>query len=230
MTRSKRRRKKDNKAAVKAGLGPHGPTQAKDKPVKRRRSRVRSCLKAAGWLAWNGLALVAAIVGLWIAVWPHVYVRPSVCLDPNNPTFTYFVVHNQGYLPIRRVKFSGAINELQLPDGTRVIAAVPFANRFAIPAQVSHVIGPGEEASELLPFSGFEHNQFVYADIAVRLEYKPLIWVPFCEKEELHRFVLVKAKDGQWHWLPQPLNKHKQATVGEKEKATEKGTRINMAN
>ena len=189
--------KRDNKAA-----------KAKDEGVKPKRSRIRSCLKWTVWLAWNGLALVAAIAGIYTVIWPHVYVSPSVRLDPNNPTFTCFTVHRQGYLPIRNVKLSGAMNRLQRPDGTLILAQVPFENDFAIPTQVSYEIASGEEASELLPFSQMGHNRFVRADIAVRLEYK-LVWRPFHERKELHRFVLVRGKDGQWHWLPQPIKKFK---------------------
>jgi len=122
--------------------------------------------------------------------------------------FTFFVVRNEGYLTIRDVSFSCAIKYLKVADGgPLIVAAEDYENRFSDPRQVSGAIVPGEEASELLPLSGMQNNRFANADIAIRLEYKPGIWLPFRKREELHRFVLKKGKDGQWHWLPQPIRK-----------------------
>lgn len=84
-----------------------------------------------------------------------------------------------------------------------------YENRFSDPKQVSRIILPGEEASELLPLSNMKNNQFERADIAVRLSFRPIGLWPFSlyVKEELHRFELKTAKDGQRYWFPQPINK-----------------------
>lgn len=154
-------------------------------------------------------ALVAAFATIFIALNPRVYVYPSINLDPANPVFTPFVVRNEGYLAIRDVKFSSSMKDITFPGGIRAIAQVPYDNIFSDPKQVSRVIAPGEEASELLPFSGMENNQFENADIAVRLSFRPFRWWPFSlyVKEELHRFELKTGRDGQRHWFPQPINK-----------------------
>jgi hypothetical protein len=155
---------------------------------------------------WDGLGLLGAITTIWIAVWLHVYVYPSEALDPNNPVFTPFIVRNDGYLAIRDVKFSCAIKYLTRTGGPTVIALGKYDNRFSDPKQVSRIITPGEEASEILPLSGMKHNLWENEDIAVRLEFRPWRWLPFYERQELHRFE-VKRKGDHWHWFPQPINK-----------------------
>jgi hypothetical protein len=155
-------------------------------------------------------ALVATFATIWIVVNPRVYVYPSINLDSANPVFTPFIVRNEGYLAIRDVKFYSSMKEIKLASGgPTVIAMVPFDNSFSDPKQVSRIIAPGEEASELLPFSNMEHNNFENADIAVRLSFRPFKLWPFSLyiRKELHRFELRTAKDGQRYWFPQPINK-----------------------
>ena len=157
---------------------------------------------------YGAFAIGATFATIWIAVNPRVYVYPSVNLDPTNPVFTPFVVRNEGYLAIRDVKFECSLKHLKLASGgPDVIAEEDYNNRFSDPKQVSRVILPGEEASELLPLSNMENNQFENADIAVRLSFRPIRFWPSYKKEELHRFELKTAKDGQRYWFPQPINK-----------------------
>jgi len=204
MTNSKQRRKNKN-AAIKRSPVPPASEGTKDQGVKPRRSLVKSLLRKVRSFAWDGLAFLGAFCTIWIAVWPHVYVYPSIDLDPNNPMFTPFVVRNEGYLAIRDVKFSCAVKYLTRPGGPTVLALGEYENSFSDPKQVSRVIAPGEEASELLPLSGMKDNQWQNADIAVRLRFRPWRWLPY-EWKELHRFE-VKRKGDCWHWLPQPINK-----------------------
>jgi hypothetical protein len=205
MTDSGQRRKENEKAAIKPSPVPPAQAGTKDEAVKPKCSRIRSCLRWARFLAWNGLAFLGTFISIWIAVWPHVYVSPSVDLDPNNPMFTPFVVRNEGYLAIRDVKFFCAIKYLTRPGGPTVIGLGEYENRFSDPKQVSRVIAPGEEASELLPLSGMKNNQWDNADVAVRLEFRPWRGLPFKWKEK-HRFE-IKRKGDRWHWCPQPINK-----------------------
>ncbi len=154
----------------------------------------------------NALAIWGVVLSTWVVFNPRVFVDPAVSLDPKNPAFTPFVVHNQGYLAIHDVKFSCSMKYLKLPDGTTVIGLGDYTNRFSNPKHVANVIAPGERYSELLPFTGMEHNTFENADIAIVLTFKPIKWSPWtCET--LHRFVATQGKDRQWHWLPEPINK-----------------------
>jgi hypothetical protein len=153
--------------------------------------------------ARNIFALLGLFLSIWIPVWPRVYVHPLESLDPNNPMFAPFVVRNEGYLAIRDVKFSCKINYLARPGGPLVIGM--GENRFSDPTQVSTIIAPGREVTELLPLLGMEHNQWPNADIEVRLEFKPWQLLPY-ERKEMHRFVVMKKGD-RWLWCPQPVNK-----------------------
>ncbi len=160
---------------------------------------------------WKAFAALAMCATIWIAFNPHVYVYPTINLDPTNPVFTPFVVRNEGYLAIRDVKFACSIKYIKYPGprGTQIIGSEDYENKIYDPKQVSRVILPGEEASELLPLSGMKHNQFEKADIAVRLSFRPFRFWPFSlyEREELHRFELKTGKNGHRHWFPQPINK-----------------------
>ena len=120
--------------------------------------------------------------------------------------FTPFIVRNEGYFAIRDVRFSCAVKYLESPGGTLIFGLGEYENRFGNPKQVSRIIDRGEEASELLPFSEMEHNEFRNADIAIRLEYRPFRLWPWYEREELHRFE-VKRRGSYWYWFPQPINK-----------------------
>jgi hypothetical protein len=205
MTSSKRRPRGHRKATGESNSPPSGQVEAKDQAAGPKHSWLRLCLRRARWLAWNGLAFFGAIIGIWVAIWPHVYVYPSVDLDPNNPMFTTFVVRNEGYVKIRDVRFSCSVKYLTRPGGPLVVGLGDYTNRFSDPRQVSRVIAPGEEASELLPLSGMQHNQWDNADVAVRLEFRPWRWVPY-RWEEKRRFE-IRRKGDQWHWCPQPIHK-----------------------
>ena len=191
------------KATVKRRSAPKTPKASEDDAQRPKRQLVKKAL----WYFWIAYGALAAFATIWIAVTPRVYVYTSVALDPANPVFTMFVVRNEGYLAIRDVEFKCSIDSLTLPGGIQVKAEVAFDNTFSDSKQVAHVIAPGEEASKLLPLSKLEHNQFEKADIAVKLLFRPYKWRPFYVHEELHRFELRTAKDGQRHWFPQPINK-----------------------
>jgi len=133
---------------------------------------------------------LAVFATIWIAFNPRVYVYPSINLDPANPAFTLFVVRNEGYLAIRDVEFSCSMKCLKFPGEIYVIAQKKYDNVFSDPKQVSRLIAPGEEASELLPFSCMEHNKFENVDITVNLSFRPFRFWPFSlyVHKEKHRF------------------------------------------
>lgn len=204
---TKRKSAKKKRVVVKQNLGSTSSKGLNDPAVKSGRPLMRKLFL----FVWNAYAALAVFATIWIAVNPRVYVYPSINLDPTNPVFTPFVVRNEGYLAIRDVKFSCAIKYIKHPGprGTQIIGLGDYENKFYDPKQVARVIAPGEEASELLPLSGMEHNQFENADIAVRLLFRPFRLWPFSlyEREELHRFELKTGKNGQRHWFSQPINK-----------------------
>ena len=155
----------------------------------------------------NILAVWGVLITTWIAFTPRLYVYPSASIDPSNPVFTFFVVRNNRHLAICDVKQSASMKYLKLPGDILVVGLGDYTNRFSDPKQVANLIYPGEEYSFLLPFSNLEHNQIENADIAIVLSFRRFRWLPWWRKESLHRFISIKGKDGQWHWLPQPIKK-----------------------
>jgi len=193
---------KKKKSSVKRISGQKNSRFPKDNALRSRRSRVKIFLS----IVVNVLAIWGVVLSTWVVFNPRVFVHPSVALDSKNPAFTPFVVHNQGYLTIHDVKFSCSMKYLKLPGNITVIGLGDYTNRFSNPKHMANVIAPGEQYSELLPFTGMEHNTFENADIAIVLTFKPIKWLPWT-RETLHRFVATQGKDRQWHWLPEPINK-----------------------
>ncbi len=197
---SKKRKSAKKKSNTKRVSGQRIPRSHRDKPLR------RSLIKIFFSIVVNALAIWGVVLSTWVVFNPRVFVHPSVALDPENPAFTPFVVHNQGYLAIYDVKLSSSIKYLKFPGDITVIGLGDYTNRFSNPKHVASVIAPGEQYSELLPFTGMEHNKFENADIAIVLTFKPIKLLPWT-RETLHRFVATQGKDKQWHWLPEPIRK-----------------------
>ena len=87
------RKKKDN---VKR-ISDQRKQRSKNENVFRSR---RSPIKIFLTIVLNALAIWGVVLSTWVVFNPRVFVHPSVALDPENPAFTPFVVHNQGYLAI----------------------------------------------------------------------------------------------------------------------------------
>ena len=151
------------------------------------------------------LAIWGVLLSSWVVFNPRVFVQPGVVLDPNNPAFTPFIIHNQGYLAIYDVKVKNSFKYLKLQGDITVVGLGDYSNRFSDPKHVASVIAPGEQYSVLLSLSGMKHNKIENADIAILLTFKPK-WLPW-RRETKHRFVSSQSKDGQWYWFPQPINK-----------------------
>lgn len=193
---------KRNKATVKRHSGPSIPKSSKIDTSGSRRTRAIMVLS----IALKILAVWGVALTTWVVLYPRIFVYPATPLDPNNPAYTPFVAHNQGYLSIYDVKFSCSIKYLKLPGDILVVGLGNYTNRFSDPKHVANVIAPGEQYSELLPLTGMEHNKIENADIAIVLTFKPIKWVSW-RRKTLHRFVATQGKDGEWHWLPQPIKK-----------------------
>lgn len=161
--------------------------------------------KRAISIAERLLAFWGVLLTIWVVYYPRVYVEPAVPLDPNNPAFTPFVVHNQGYFSIHDVRFSWSMKYITLPDGTLIIAEKEYENKFFDPKQVASVISAGEKYTVLLSLTGWKNNKIENADVAIVLSFKRIKWLPW-RRETRHRFVSTQGKDNQWHWLPQPIN------------------------
>jgi len=115
-------------------------------------------------------------------------------------------MRNEGYLAVHDVKLSCSMKYLKLAGDIHVVGLGDYTNRFSDPKQVARVIAPGEEYSELLPLSGMKNNQVESADIAIVLSFRPIRWLPW-RPEKLYRFVVSTGKDGQRHWVRQPIRK-----------------------
>jgi hypothetical protein len=193
---------KRNKVAVKRHSSPSIPKSSKIDESESRRKQVKMVLS----IAQKILAMWGVVLSMWVVFNPRVFVRSSgVALDPNNPTFTPFVVQNLGYFAIYNITVKCSVKYLKLLGDIHVVGLGDYTNRFSDPKHVASVIAPGEEYTILLPLTGLEHNRIENADIAIVLSFKPR-WLPW-QREMLHRFVTTQSKDGQWYWFQQPINK-----------------------
>lgn len=201
MSKPKSKSRKRQKPTVKRHDAKHNKKPKVNNASTPKKSRVKTILSVAERL----LAFWGVLVTIWVVYYPRVFVDPAAPLDPSNPAFTPFVVHNQGYLAVHDVQFSCSIKYIKFPGGTLAIAQKEYENKFSDPKQIASVIAAGEKYTELLPLTGMKNNQIENADIAIVVSYKPIKLLPWCRKT-LHRFVSTQGKDGQWHWLPQPIN------------------------
>jgi len=197
--KKKRKSKRDNKKLSNKNI--ETPQNKNNKTVKKKSlfKKVFSCILVI-------LSIWSVFLTTWVVFNPNVSVEPSVLLDPNNPAYTVFTVHNQGYFNIYDVKFSCSIKYLKLPGNIHVVGLGEYTNSFSDPKQVATVIAAGKKYSELLPLTGMKHNKIENADIAIVLSFRTTKWFPW-QRKTLHRFVATKGKDKKWYWLPQPIKK-----------------------
>ena len=156
---------------------------------------------------WNLIAIGALFISYWIFVNPNIYIYTSEPLDPKNPTFTPFIIRNQGYLAIHDVKIGWKVNFMTTDNNITIVAEKPYDNRFSNPNhQFTPVIDPGEEYSIRNIFSDFQNKKFEKMDIAIELSFRPF---KFLSKrcKMLRCFVTQQRTDGQWYWFPMPLKK-----------------------
>jgi len=196
---SKRRKNKNKRRAIKRKSKSSSSKGTKTEKVSR--SKKWAPKKIISMLL-GVIGVVSGIFGIWIVLAPKVSVQPGVALDPNKPAFTTFTIHNQGYVPVYNVKLANSVRYLGYPGNTHVIGVGDYTNRFSNPKHIASKLSRDEQYSELLALSGLKNNNFQNADIAIVLTYKWL-W----QRQSLHRFVSKQGKDGQWHWLPQPIEK-----------------------
>lgn len=186
---------------AKREIGPSIPKASRNIVSGPRSSRARMFLV----IGVNILAIWGVILTTWVVFNPRVFVQPVAALDPNNPAFTPFVVHNQGYKSIYDVKLSCSIKYIEYPGDIHVVGLGHYTNRISNQKHVAKVIAPGEQCTVLLPLADMKHNKIENADIAIVLTFKSIKWL--WQRETLHRFVSTQGTDRQWHWLPQPINK-----------------------
>lgn len=186
---------------------------SKQKTLEKSKSNTSDSRKSIGSKLWLIVQIIMGVLSLWgiiLTTWVIFYPRVSVCpgdaLDSSNPANTPFIIKNQGYVSIHNVVSSSPMNIITYPGGTVAKAEVPFDNSFSNPQQVAKVIAPEKQFTILLPFIYMENNKIEESDIAIKLTFNPIKWLPW-QYETIHRFVSVKDKDGQWKWYPQPIDK-----------------------
>ena len=185
---------------------------SKQKTLEKSNSNTSDSRRSIG----SKLRMIGKIFMVVLAIWgayaafvtfkPRIDVRPGDAYDSSNPATTSFIIKNQGHVPIYDVVPSIAMDVIRLPGDITVIAKEPFANSFSIPEQIAKVIAPGKEHTIDLPFSLMENNKIEESDIAIKLTFKRIKWLPW-PSETIHRFVSFENKDGQWKWRSQLIDK-----------------------
>lgn len=182
---------------------------SKQKTLEKSNSNTSNSRKSIGSKVWLIVQIVVAVLALWggySTLKPRIDVRPGDAYDSSNPATISFIIKNQGYVSIYDVVPSSPMNVITYPGDITVKAQVPFANSFSIPEQIAKVIAPGKEHTIDLPFSLMENNKIEESDIAIKLTFKRIKWLPW-QSETIHRFVSFENKDGQWKWRSQLVDK-----------------------
>ncbi len=202
----KKKPAKKKKTTVKPRSAPTTGKRTKTDAPGSNRSGARRVFSIGGKVVLAVLAVWGVLVTTCVAVTPRVFVYPSVALDPANPVFTPFVVRNQGYLSIYDVKVSCAIKDIEFDTGMHFTGGPDYKSRLQGSRHVASVIRAGEDYAEFLPLTGLKLSPIKNGDIAIVVTFRPIKWLP-CRRQRLHRFVVQAGKDGQRHWLPQPVDK-----------------------
>ncbi len=185
----------------------HSSMQRTLKDGKSNTSGSRRSISSKLWMLGKFFMVALAIwSGGYLTLKPRIDVRSGDAYDSNNPVTIPFIIKNQGYVSIYDVKSSSSMNVIRLHGDITIRAEVPFANSFSDPKQVAKIIAPGEGFTIVLPYIHMENNKFEESDIAIRLTFKPIKWLPW-QYETIHRFVSVQNKDGRWKWHSQPIDK-----------------------
>ena len=198
---SGKRKKRQKQKAARPESKSNKPKNTTDKVPTAKKSKLKKLIS----IVLGFIGILSAILGIWTALPPKVFVEPGAALDPNNPAFTPFIIQNQGSFSIHDVKFSCSMKYIKYPGDILVVGLGDYTNRFTNEKHVANVIAPREQYTEFLPLKDMENNVIENADIAIVLTFKPVRWL--WRRKTLHRFVSTQGKDGQWYWFPQPIKK-----------------------
>jgi len=197
---SKKHRNKKRRTKAKRRV-----KQKKKISVKQSGKKKKTTVKRL--LSYISVGTLIAIISIWFCVKPRVSVQPDVALDPNNPVFTTFLIRNNGYLAIRDVITSNALDwAVETDKNVLIIGPGDYSDTFTIKEQFAPVIYPDQEISIEIYFSKLKYNQFGNMAIVFKISFRPHKWWPW-RREMLRRFVSKKRTDGQWYWFPTPIKK-----------------------
>ena len=139
MSKKHRNKKKRTKAKRRV-------KQKKKISVKQSGKKKKTTVKRL--LSYISVGTLIAIVSIWFCVKPRVSVQPGVALDPNNPVFTTFLIRNNGYLAIRDVITSNALDwAVETDKNVLMIGPGDYSDTFTIKEQFAPVIYPEQEIS-----------------------------------------------------------------------------------
>lgn len=140
------------------------------------------------------ILFVITVLGFLFLVYPRISVYPGESLDPHNPLKTPFIIKNDGYLPVRDIKYSLFLKDVHLKPGIyfkdlilkKASSQIPILrpNRSSIISIKHHLATPKSVKS---------------AEIYIDLSYKPYL-IPYMFTEHI-RFKTEMDTSGKYLWL-----------------------------
>jgi len=167
------------------------------------------------WLLFGELVMLLWAVALWDSYRPKITISPGGTLNPKTPFATYFIMQNQGALPISNIKYLshltvvspqgsilGATNISQVETREQNVSVIPQMKSLECYSLSVHY----QQVQVNTHFTGATNqiiatNEFIIGTLLLSFDvsYEPKF---FKKRTETLYFNGVMDVDGNWQWLP----------------------------
>jgi hypothetical protein len=192
------------------------PRLEEGSPTKSQRwmKRGKSSLVWA-WKLFAELVTIVWLVALWDSYRPKITVTPGGTLNSKSPFATYFIVQNQGALPISGIRYITHLTALSTAGSSNQVISTAEQNVSVIPQMKSlesYSLSVHYAQVQINPYSSVSTNQISTNQVAATptyplaalllsfdVSYEPKF---FGKRTDTLYFVAVMDVDGNWQWLP----------------------------
>ena len=140
------------------------------------------------------LMVIITIASFIFFIYPRISLFPGNSLNRYKPFETPFIIKNDGYLPIYKIRYTVAVEELELLDGNK------FIDCSVTTEAIIEKINPNK-TSALFIDKTFVLNpgDVKYLRMYIKIEYYPFL-SPFPFSEDI-RFKTELNIDGEFYWF-----------------------------
>lgn len=143
---------------------------------------------------WNIIVAISVLVSLFI-LWPRLTINLGEVVDRTNPFYSSFRLSNDGYVPIKNIRFKCEMKKVSLKDNSSFTnCSFTFSNYFIQSLNTS-------ESTTIRFDNFFNKNMSVsFARIEVVVSYNPFIFPLLFKK--VQQFETLQDSNGELFWVP----------------------------
>jgi hypothetical protein len=150
----------------------------------------------------GGLRMVIGILGFALTffgclfyVYPRISIHPGETLDPSDPFKTPLVIKNDGYLPIRNIRYLMTDQTVELINNNHI-----SGNTLDVYQEAINELKANRSTSiDIKRFISVPPSSIVSAEFVLDLKYKPCL-IPYNFNERL-RFKAERKVSGEYVWM-----------------------------